>query len=84
MNNTNFTRVLTFRLLAIGFIVYTLADLCLDYFKGGPEAPSLLLILLSTLVLGGGAVFIAIVTWKEWKKSKAQEEPEEEQLPPGE
>lgn len=59
---------LTFRVLAIGVILYILADLLLAYFKGGEGAPELTLILIAAVVLGGGAVFLSILTWKAWKK----------------
>ena len=82
MNDTNSNQfrspkgALTFRILAIGMILYLLADLLLSYFKGGEGAPSLLFILVSTLILGGGAVFVAILTWKAWKKdTENKEEP---------
>ena len=88
MNKTNFSRALTFRLLAIGFIVYTLADLAIGYIKGGPEAPSALLLLLSVIILGGGAAVIGVLTYKQWKESQTQEEQEEQEepepLPPAE
>ena len=79
MNKTNFSRVLTFRLLAIGFIVYTLADLAIGYIKGGPEAPSALLLLLSVIVLGGGAAVVGVMTYREYKRMKEKEA--EQELP---
>lgn len=74
MNETNSNQfkspkgALTFRIVAIGAILYFLADLLLAYFKGGPDAPSLTLILAATVILGGGAVLVAVLTWKAWKK----------------
>lgn len=67
-------RTLVFRGLAVGIVLYWLGDIVLDFFRGGPEAPSLLLLILSIVVLGGGAVFIALDAWKLWKKSKKDQE----------
>lgn len=80
MNETNSNQfkspkgALTFRILAIGIIVYLLADLLLAYFKGGADAPSLTLILVASVVLGGGAVFVGYLTWKAWKQDTENKE----------
>ena len=66
-------RTLVFRGLAVGIVLYWLGDIILGFFRGGPDAPSLTLLLLSVAVLGGGAVFVAVSTWKLWKKSKEDE-----------
>ena len=63
-------RGLAFRLFAIGVVLYWLAELVIDYFKGGPEAPTLTLLIVAVLVLGGGAVLVGILTWKTWKAEK--------------
>lgn len=65
---------LTFRILAIGIILYILADLLLAYVKGGEGAPPLTLILVATVILGGGAVFVAVLTWKAWKKDTEEKD----------
>ena len=81
MNNSKPGRFPFFRLLAVGFILYILADMAIDYFKGAPDAPSLWLLLLSTLVFGVGVTFVCVMTWKEWKRAKqAQEEEEYEEI----
>ena len=67
-------RTLVFRGLAVGIVLYWLGDIVLGFFRGGPEAPSLLLLILSIVVLGGGAVFIALDAWELWKKSKEEQE----------
>ena len=85
MNETNSNQfknpkgALTFRILAIGIILYLLADLLGAYFKGGADAPSLTLILIATVVLGGGAIFVGILTWKAWKQDTAKKEETEEE-----
>ena len=50
-----------------------LAQIVQGYIAGGEDAPSLGLLLLAIVVLGGGAVFIGVLGWKEWKKGKAEE-----------
>ena len=80
MNDTNSNRsrnpksALTFRILAIGLILYFLADLILAYVRGGEGAPTPALILVATVILGGGAVFVGILTWKAWKEETKNDE----------
>ena len=64
-NNT-----VAFRLLAIGYIGYLCMNIVKLYTEGGPEAPSVTALILGVLFLGGGAVFLAVLTYKEWKRSK--------------
>lgn len=78
MNNSRLTRLLTFRLLAFGFVLYYLLNIVRGYIKGGPDAPSTLLTVLSAVVLGGGAIMIAVMTWKEYKRIQAEEAEEKE------
>lgn len=79
MNDTNSNGfknpkgALTFRILAIGIILYILADLVLAFVKGGEGAPSLTFILVASAILGGGAVLVAILTWKAWKKDTEEQ-----------
>ena len=70
-NPGNATRALMFRLVAMGVVLYWLMQTVVAYFKGGPDAPSLTLLLVSIVVLGGGAVLIGWLTWKSWKAEKA-------------
>ena len=71
MNNQKFNQALMFRIVAIGFVLYLLFQNVTGYLKGGPDAPSLTLLLVSIVVLGGGAVLIGWLTWKSWKAEKA-------------
>lgn len=64
-NNT-----VAFRLLAIGYISYLCFNIVKLYMDGGPEAPSVTALILGVLFLGGGAVFLAVLTYKEWKSGK--------------
>ena len=64
-NNT-----VAFRLLAVGYITYLAYSIVKMYLEGGPEAPSVTALILGVLFLGGGAVFLAVLTYKEWKTGK--------------
>ena len=64
-NNT-----VAFRLLAVGYITYLAYSIVKMYIEGGPDAPSLTALILGVLFLGGGAIFLAVLTYKEWKNGK--------------
>ena len=66
----NPNNIVTFRLIAIGYIGYMCINIIKLYNEGGPEAPSLTAMLLSVILLGGGAIFLALLTYKEWKRNK--------------
>lgn len=62
--------VLNFRLLAILLILYYLYDTVSGYLAGGPEAPSLTLLILTVVLFGGGAVLLSVQSWKEYKRGQ--------------
>ena len=64
-NNT-----VAFRILAIGYISYLCINIIKLYNAGGPDAPSLTALVLGIVVLGGGAAFLAVMTYQEWKRGK--------------
>lgn len=64
-NNT-----VAFRILAIGYISYLCVNIIKLYNAGGPDAPSLTALVLGIVVLGGGAAFLAVMTYQEWKRGK--------------
>ena len=68
-NPTNF---MMFRLLAVGYLAYLCVDMVKLYLAGGPDAPSLPILIGILAVLGGGTIFVAIVSYKAWKQSKAE------------
>ena len=70
-NPNNATRALLFRLVAMGVVLYWLMQTVVAYFKGGPDAPSLTLLIVSIVVLGGGAALVGWLTWKTWKTEQA-------------
>ena len=69
-NSGAFNLTVAIRVLAAGFVFYSLGEIVLAFFKGGEEAPSLTLLLVSILVLGGGGVYVALMAWREYKKNK--------------
>lgn len=64
-NNT-----VAFRVLAIGYILYMCVNIVKLYIEGGPEAPSVTGLILGVGLLGGGALFLAIISYREWKRGK--------------
>lgn len=68
----NPNNIVAFRLLAIGYVGYLLINTIKLYTAGGPDAPSLGMLIFAIVLLGGGAAFIGIITFKEWKRSKAE------------
>lgn len=61
-----------FRVLAIGYVGYLCINMVKLYLAGGPDAPSLTTLILGLAVLGGGAIFMAVVSYKEWKRNKVE------------
>lgn len=65
-NNT-----IAFRLLAVGYIAYLCMNIVKLYMEGGPDAPSVTALVLGIVFLGGGAVFLGVMAYREWKTGKA-------------
>ena len=61
-----------FRVLAVGYVGYLCVQMVQTYLEGGPEAPSLGMLIAGLAVLGGGAIFLAILSYKEWKRNKVK------------
>lgn len=76
----NPTTMILFRVLAIGYVLWILKDLVQAYLAGGEEAPSLWLLLGAIAVLGGGCVFVAIMSYKQWKQMKELERQYKEEM----
>ena len=66
----NPSNTVAFRLLAIGYVGYLCINMVKLYTAGGPDAPSLPVLIGGLAVLGGGALFLAIISYKEWKTTK--------------
>ena len=64
----NINNVMMFRLLAIGYVLYMLYQVVMSYFEGGPDAPSIWLVVLAVVLLGGGAALIGVLSWREYKR----------------
>lgn len=61
-----------FRALAVGYVLYLCFQMIQIYLQGGPEAPSLLMLVLSVGFLFIGAIVLSIITYREWKRNKAR------------
>jgi len=72
---------LMLRLLVAGYLLYLLYKVVSGYVAGGADAPSLLVLLIAIVILGGGAVTIALLSYFAWKKEKASQETQQECLP---
>lgn len=66
----NPNNLVMFRVLAIGYLFYLCISIVKLYRAGGPDAPSLTALALGVAFLGGGAVFLGILSYKEWKRGK--------------
>lgn len=61
-----------FRILAIGYVSYLCVNMVKLYLAGGPDAPTLSTLIIGLVVLGGGVIFLAFVSYREWKRSKSE------------
>ena len=66
----NPSNVVMFRVLAIGYVAYLCVQMVKSYTAGGPDAPSLAMLIGGVAVLGAGAIFLALLTYKEYKRNK--------------
>lgn len=66
----NPSNVVLFRLLAVVYVFYLCIQMIKTYTAGGPEAPSLTMLICCVAALGGGAIFLAVLSYKEWKRNK--------------
>ena len=68
----NPTTMMLFRALAIGYVLWMLKGLIEAYVKGGEDAPTLMMLVGAIVLLGGGCVFIGIMSYRQWKRMKAE------------
>ena len=66
----NMNTLILVRLLAVGYLCYCYWQIVQAYLEGGEEAPQWWLLLVGFVVLVGGSVWIAIMTFKEWKREQ--------------
>lgn len=59
-----------FRMLAVLVVLYMLGQVVVGFIQGGPEAPSVGLLILAIVLLGGGAVAIGVMSYQQWKRDK--------------
>ena len=58
------------RLLAVGYLMYILYQMVTAYIAGSEDAPSLGLLIAAIVIFAGGSVWIAVITYKQWKQMK--------------
>lgn len=63
-------RQVLFRVVAAGVVLYWLYGIVKSYLQGGPDAPSLTLLIVASVLLGGGALLVLWLAWKTWKQAK--------------
>lgn len=57
-------------ILGSAYALYSLVKVAQIYAAGGPDAPTKTMFLAAVAVLGGGALLVLWVGYKEWKTSK--------------
>lgn len=68
---------------AIVLVVLMYARVVKAYFVGGPEAPSVMLLIISGVVLGAGCVVVGVRAWRIYKvmlQQRKEEKALEEQM----
>ncbi|MCD8189447.1 MAG: hypothetical protein LUD78_04385 [Clostridiales bacterium] len=65
----------TVYLLGALYLAYLLVTFLQEAYKGGEDAPSLPLLIVGVLVLGGGLIFLCLMAWN---MSRVQPEPTED------
>jgi len=63
--------MLMIRLLAVGYLGYCLWEIIQSYMAGGEDAPSVPLLIGAIVVLGGGAVWVAVTSFLQWRRAQA-------------
>ncbi|MCD8146658.1 MAG: hypothetical protein LUD84_05185 [Clostridiales bacterium] len=71
----------TVYLLGALYLAYLLATFLQEAYQGGEDAPSLPLLIVGILVLGGGVVFLGLMAWRmsRAQPTEAENETEEEE-----
>ncbi len=69
----------TVYLLGALYLAYLLVTFLQDAYRGGEDAPSLPLLVVGILVLGGGLIFLCVMAWKMSRVPSAAEEKEPEE-----
>lgn len=70
-NGKNPESGLTIRLAGAGFALYSYYQIVQAYLRGGEDAPGKLFLILSGILLVGGALFVGIMAYKLYRQDKA-------------
>ncbi|MCD7858039.1 MAG: hypothetical protein LUG55_09640 [Clostridiales bacterium] len=70
----------TVYLLGALYLAYLLVTFLQEAYKGGEDAPSLPLLIVGILVLGGGVVFLGLMAWRMSRVQPEATEDEESEL----
>ena len=62
------------RVLVIGYLMYCLYQMVTAYMSGGENAPSLGLLIAAVVVFAGGSVWIGIMTYRQFKRMKEEQQ----------
>lgn len=76
----NPSTMIFFRLLAVGYVLWIVKDLIKAYIEGGPDAPSLVVIIVSTIVFVAASVWIVVFSIRQYKGMKAEFDAYNEQV----
>lgn len=60
-----------FRLVAVGYVLYMVWQCVQAYLEGGEGAPGLPAVIITCVALGGGGIFLGILSYRNWKTDKA-------------
>lgn len=64
---------LMIRLAGMGIVLYWYYDIVKMYLQGGEEAPGMLFLILSGIVMVGGAVAVGIMAYRLYRRDKARQ-----------
>ena len=64
---------ITIRALVVGYLLYSVYDIVRMYLAGGEDAPSLTIVLIAVVLLGGGGIWTGVTIYKQWKQMKQEE-----------
>ena len=70
----NVNNVMLIRLLAVGYVLYTVYNMIQLYIQGGEDAPSLGLLIGTVVLFVGGSVWIGVLTYKQWKQARQEKQ----------
>ena len=69
-------RMMLIRVLAVGYLLYTVYDMIKLYRAGGEDAPSLTFLLVVVALFLAGCAWICVMTYKQWKQMQQQRQEE--------